>query len=156
MNYQNILNNYGYLLYDLPYGQIIFMAFFIQLLTTNTGIQFSYISLLNILGYFCVGALKNHFKTTRPIKCINDTYDICPKTYDIPSGHSFYAVFWLLLIYKTLDIPYYKNLKKALIVYLAFIPLSRYLSGVHSISAVIFGSLMGLVWFIFSTLFINK
>ena len=155
MNYQNILNNYGYLLYDLPYGQIIFMAFFIQLLTTNTGIQFTYMTILNIIGYVCVGALKKYFKTTRPMDCNNDIYDICPKTYDIPSGHCFYAVFWLLVIYKSIENSYCKNLKKIIIPYLALIPLSRYLSGVHSIEAVLFGSLMGFVWFIFSRLLID-
>jgi len=154
MNYQNILNNYGYFLYDTPYYQIVFMALFIQLLTSYTNIKFVYLTILNILGYLTIGVLKNYFKTDRPLDCLNSEYDICPESYDIPSGHSFFSVFWTMIIYKTLNNYYYKNVKMYLIIYLVFIPLSRYISGVHSIGAIIVGSVMGIIWFVIST-FIN-
>lgn len=155
MDYNNLFNNYGYLLYDKPYCQFIFMALFIQLLTTTTGIKFSYLTFLNITGYYLIGFLKNYFKTNRPDDCNNNSYDICPDSYDIPSGHSFYAIFWAMLIYNSLDNIYYKNIKKGLIIYLAFIPVSRYLSGVHTLTAVIFGSLIGFIWFIFSKIILD-
>ena len=95
MNYQNILNNYGYLLYEAPHNQIQIVAFIIQLLVSKSIIQFTKLTIFNILGFIMIGKAKNYFKTQRPIDCSNTTLDYCPISYDIPSGHSFYSVFWL-------------------------------------------------------------
>ena len=154
MNYQNILNNYGYLLYEAPHNQIQIVAFIIQLLVSKSIIQFTKLTIFNILGFIMIGKAKNYFKTQRPIDCSNTTLDYCPISYDIPSGHSFYSVFWLLIIYLSLNKNSKNNnqklniIKKIVMLYLVFIPFTRYLSNVHSLNAVILGCLMGFIWFI--------
>ena len=158
MNYQNTLNNYGYLLYEAPHNQIQIIAFIIQLLVSKSIIHFTKLSIFNILGFIIIGKAKNYFKTERPINCLNSGVDYCPTSYDIPSGHSFYAVFWLLIINLSLKKNNKNNkklnlIKKIVMLYLVFIPFTRYLSNVHSLSAVILGCLMGFIWFIFYCVF---
>lgn len=164
MNYQNVLNNYGYILYEPPHNQIQIFAFIIQLLVSKSIIDFSKLTIFNILGFIMIGAAKKYFKTKRPINCSNTQFDYCPTSYDIPSGHSFYSVFWLLVIYLSLkqnsknkinknNNKILNSIKKIVMLYLVFIPLTRYLSHVHSLSAVILGCLLGFIWFIFYSVF---
>ena len=158
MNYHNLFNNYGYLLNDEPNNQIYIFAFLIQLIICPKMFDFMKISLFNILGYFIIGKTKNYFKITRPLQCENSDLDYCPISYDVPSGHSFFSIFWLLVIYLSLkqnsknknsNKKHLNLIKKCLMLYLVFIPFTRYLSHVHSLSAVILGCLMGIIWFIF-------
>jgi membrane-associated phospholipid phosphatase len=144
----NLARKYGYLLNCNPYYQnLIFSIFLISLITKDR------IERYRLFAIFLVVITINHllkisFKRTRP--CHNK-FSWCPESYDFPSGHSTSAMFWLpFFIYKK------DNLSKIISTYLILQPISRVFGGVHSIPAVITGSLLGLtLHYVYKRLFTN-
>ena len=138
---KKILNYLGYPFNREPFYQIFLSNFIlIALFSKDINDIFRHILLIGN-GLYLVCLLKSKYKTLRPNTCQELNIDYCPKTYDIPSGHSFISVYWLivLLILK-------KKYTLPLIVYLGIVPFSRIFLGVHTIKAVSLGTLLGCFW----------
>ena len=138
---KKILNYLGYPFNHEPFFQIFLSNFIlIGLFSKDINDIFRHILLLGN-GLYLICILKNKFKTKRPNNCQDLNIDYCPKTYDIPSGHSFLSLYWLvvlLMLQRTYTLP--------LMFYLAIIPFSRVFLGVHTIKAVSLGSVLGFFW----------
>ena len=147
-NIEQFFNYYGLPFNDKPYNQFILTILILSLFISDNITEFIKLLIANLLGIYIIVIIKNELKTSRPINCENTHLNYCPNSYDIPSGHSFIALFWLLVLMN-------KNIKysKILEIYLLFIPLSRYLSKLHSLMAVIVGSILGVFWYLIYNLF---
>ena len=146
----NFCNNYGLLLNDKPYYQIILFILFLIIISSNNILDFFLLSTINLLGLYMIYIIKLSLKTKRPIDCKKNKLDYCPGTYDIPSGHSYFAILWIMILIT-------KNVKTTypIILYLLFIPPSRYFGKLHTIEAVLSGLILGfgtfLIYFVFSS-----
>ena len=130
-----------------------YKLFFLPYLTYITGVN-ARERLVIFLNYFVfeffVMTLKNLFKTPRP--CFGE--DGCPKYYDIPSGHSFGGIYFYLLLlnrnYTEDEIkknPLLPISKQIFLIILGLQPIFRYLCNVHSITAIVTGSMIGYMAF---------
>jgi len=138
----NFYNYYGLPLNHKPFCQIIFTIFFFIIISSKNIKDFFLLSVINVLGLYMILILKKELKTIRPIDCSKDNIDYCPRSYDIPSGHSFIAVLWIMIFLNK------KNKKLyPIIFYLVFIPLSRFLGKLHTIEAISSGIVLGFLWF---------
>ena len=143
MQNKNILNYLGYPFNFKPYYQLFASVFLLTCLTSETITDILRHSVLLGNGLIMIYILKEKYKTPRPKSKQQLQIDYYPESYDIPSGHSFISIYWLLvLVY--LKIPY----TLPLIFYLGIIPFTRIMLGVHTINAVVFGSFLGGVWFL--------
>ena len=130
-----------------------YKLFFLPYFTYITGVNNKdrLIILINYLFFEAiVMILKNVFKTPRP--CFGEIG--CPKYYDIPSGHSFGGLYFYLLLknrnYTEEEMnenPLLKISQQIFLPILGLQPLFRYLCNVHSVTAVVTGSLIGTVAF---------
>ena len=143
MNTKDFLNYMGYPFNHEPCFQLLFSLFILCCIASYTISDFIRHLLLMINGIYLIYILKHKIKSQRPIDCNTTTLKYCPLSYDIPSGHSFIAIYWILVLLKK-QIPY----TLPLIVYLGMIPFTRYLTEFHSPKAVFLGSVLGVVWFL--------
>ena len=81
----NFYNNYGLLLNDKPFYQVLFVILFFIVLSSNNITDFFLLSVINILGVYMIFIIKEELKTTRPVDCEKDKIKYCPESYDIPS-----------------------------------------------------------------------
>ena len=137
------LNYLGYPFNYRPYCQVFLSLIFLTCLVSDSITQIVINLLLIGNGIYLVFILKEKYKTERPYNNSQLKIDYYPESYDIPSGHSFFSVYWLLiLLYKR--IPY----TSPLIFYLSLVPFSRFMLGVHTVKAVCLGSVIAVVWFL--------
>jgi hypothetical protein len=105
-------------------------------LFSNVINNFIKIGSVSIILSIVIEILKKIFKSIRPCSKLEYTSnDCCPKSYDIPSGHSAYGVFHGLLLLKG-GYPFLGYL-------LMSMPIARYIGKQHSLAAVLIGSLLG-------------
>jgi len=143
----NFYNYYGLPLNDKPYYQVLFIILFFIIISSNNILDFFLLSVINFLGIYMIFIIKEQLKTDRPIDCIKDKIDYCPNSYDIPSGHSYISVLWIMIFLHKKN-PY----NYPFIIYLLFVPLSRYLGKLHTIEAITSGIVLGFLWFFLYTL----
>ena len=143
----NFYNNYGLPLNDKPFYQVLFVILSFIVLSSNNITDFFLLSVINILGIYMIFIIKEELKTTRPVDCKKDKIKYCPESYDIPSGHSFFAVLWIMIFLHKKNTYYYP-----IILYLLFVPLSRYLGKLHTLEAITSGIVLGFLWFFLYTL----
>ena len=144
MNEYDILNYLGYPFNHLPCYQFILTNLLLMCLVSKDIVEIAKHSILLINGLYFIYLMKETHKSPRPINCKTSSLEYCPETYDIPSGHSFMAVYWFsILVLK--QIPY----TLPLIFYLGIIPFTRVMVNFHTIKAVVLGSFFGILWFLF-------
>ena len=143
MNDKEFFNYLGYPFNNEPYNQVIFSLFFLIYISSDSISDILRQIILVGNGIYFIFILKECIKSPRPVECYTTNIKYCPKSYDIPSGHSFLAVYWLLILLKK-NKPY----TLPLIFYLGTVPFSRYFLKVHTIKAVVSGSSLGFLWFI--------
>lgn len=143
----NFYNYYGLPLNDNPFYQVLFTLLFFIIISANSILDFFVLSVINFLGLYMIFIIKEELKTKRPINCLEDKIDYCPNSYDIPSGHSYMAVLWIMIFLHKKNIYFYP-----FIFYLLFIPLSRYLGKLHTLEAITSGIVLGFLWFFLYTL----
>jgi membrane-associated phospholipid phosphatase len=137
-----------------PYNQNIFLNIFLICHTTKNTQERILLTGMILLLTIIITIFKNSLKTPRPCS-VDLKKEWCPGSYDIPSGHTATAVFWL---------PFYMNrqdkLSKIIYYYLLLQPLSRIIGNVHSVYAVLFGLVIGTITYnlykYLSTTIINK
>ena len=144
MNYNSLLYYIGYPFNDEPYCQLWLSLFVLIYINSKTVSDIVRHSLLMVNGIYLIFILKEKLKSKRPLECKSpNNIEYCPESYDIPSGHCFLAVYWLLVLYRN-KIDY----TLPLMFYLGVVPFTRYMSGVHTTKAVFVGSVLGCVWFL--------
>ena len=106
---------------------------------------------LNFIFFNTVNAiLKILINRDRPCRDMKEL-DYCPKDNDIPSGHSLSGIYFSLFLLKNEK---KKNIIRYIIRYICILPLIlqpffRYILKVHSIEGSIFGSLIGILSYLF-------
>lgn len=144
----NFYNNYGLLLNDKPYYQIIIVLFILIAISSNNILDFFLLLTINSLGLYMIYIIKLSLKTKRPIDCEKNKLDYCPDSYDIPSGHCFIAILWIMILVTKKNKYTYP-----IILYLLLIPPSRYFGKLHTIEAVLSGLILGFGTFLIYSVF---
>ena len=126
---------------------LIITLFFISILLLYKDININY---KNIYGVIIICILtyileiiiiisKNHFKTSRPCQDRNIISKCCPKSFDIPSGHTSLGIFHGLILYYA----GYKYLS----IFFFLQPLFRYIGLQHTLTAIAIGGVYGGIFY---------
>ena len=129
-------------IFDIYY---IFLSIpYLSYLSGENNIDRSSIFFNFIFFSIITGALKIIIKKERP--CVDLDLDYCPPDYDIPSGHSLSGIYFSLLLLEKNG----KNIKNYIsILPLILQPLFRIILKVHGTEAVIYGSSLGVIAYLF-------
>jgi len=134
MNIQALARSFG-----LPYNRPFIHFYLLGVaLLEPTWPKRILLFLFSYLTGLLSGTLKLFFRVSRP--CFGQ--DGCPISFDFPSDHSALGAFHAM---------YFWNRGNKLAAFVSLLhPVARYVAGVHSLKAVMAGSLLGVVmWWIF-------
>jgi hypothetical protein len=124
---------------------LIITIFFISILFLYKNINYRniyrilIICLLTYILEIIIIISKKYFKTSRPCQDRNIISKCCPKSFDIPSGHTSLGVFHGLILYYA----GYKYLS----IFFFLQPLFRYIGLQHTITAIAIGGVYGGIFY---------